>query len=125
VFWGRDEEAVAAEFGASRTGTPGDDHFGWLDLPVEDAYAKAVALQERRTAVPERKFAFDFRPHSHHWRVMADVRASAHEAATIEVGGARIMFAMTSVGDGFFPVHLERDAAGAPVAIRITFTGEG
>jgi hypothetical protein len=49
---------------------------------------------------------------SHHWQVMADVRASEGEVATIEVGGARMFFAMTSVGDGFFPVHVERDAAG-------------
>jgi hypothetical protein len=65
-------------------------------------------------------FAYDFRPHSHHWQVMAGVRASAHEAATITVGGATIMMAMTSVGDGFFPVHPELGESGAPVAVRIT-----
>ncbi len=120
VFWGLHEAEVAAEFGAPRTGTPGDDHFGWLDLPVAEAYAKAVALGERRGAAPERRFAFDFRPHSHHWQVMAGVRASEHEAASIDVGGARVMFAMTTVGDGVFPVHVELDAAGALAAIRIT-----
>jgi hypothetical protein len=123
VFWGRHETDIAAEFGAIRTGTPGEDHYGWLNLPVREAYAKAVALNDRRTTAPERKFAFDFRPHSHHWRVMADVRASENEAAKIDVGGARIMFAMTSVGDGFFPVHVELDAAGAPAAIQVTIHG--
>jgi hypothetical protein len=44
-----------------------------------------VALDDRRQTAPERKFAHDFRPHSHHWRVMAEVRASEYEAATIEV----------------------------------------
>jgi hypothetical protein len=34
------------------------------------------------------------------------------------------MMAMTSVGDGFFPVDLQVDAAGAPIAVRITVTGE-
>lgn len=124
VFWGLHEAEVAAEFGATRTGTPGDDHFGWLNLPVADACAKALALDKRRTAAPERRFAFDFRPHSHHWQVMAGVRASEHEAATIEVGGARIMFTMTSVGDGSFPIHVERDGVGAPVAIDIGIQGD-
>lgn len=119
VFWGRDEELVAAEFQAARTGTPGDDHFGWTNLPDEEAYERAVALQHRQHAEPEVKFVFDFRPHSHHWQVMAAVRASAHDAATIAVGGAHVMMAMTSVGDGAFPVHLDLDAAGLPAAIRI------
>lgn len=123
VFWGRHETEIAAEFAATRTGTPGEDNYGWLNLPVREAYSKAVALNDRRNAAPDRKFAFDFRPHSHHWRVMAEVRASEHEAATIDVGDARIMFAMTSVGDGFFPVHVELDAAGAPAAIQVTVQG--
>jgi hypothetical protein len=35
VFWRLHEAEVAAEFGATRTGTPGDDHFGWLNLPSD------------------------------------------------------------------------------------------
>jgi hypothetical protein len=120
VFWGVHEDAVAAEFGATRTSTPGDDRYGWLNLPIQDAYEKAVALDARRNGVPDQKFAFDFRPHSHHWQVMAAVRASDNQAATIDIAGARILFAMTSVGDGFFPVHMEHDAAGAPVAIHVS-----
>ncbi|RAK28857.1 hypothetical protein B0I29_119195 [Actinoplanes lutulentus] len=119
VFWGRDEEQVAAEFHAKRTGTPGDDNFGWLNLPDEKAYQQAVRLQHRQHAEPEVKFAFDFRPHSHHWQVMAGVRASAHDAAAVTVGNAEVMMAMTSVGDGVFPVQLDLDAAGKPAAIRI------
>jgi hypothetical protein len=93
-------------------------------LAAREAYAKAVALNDYRTTTPTRKFAFDFRPHSHLWQVMADVRASENEAATIDVGGARLMFVMTSVGDGFFPVHVERDAEGTLVAIGVTVVGE-
>ncbi|MBB4965534.1 hypothetical protein [Saccharothrix violaceirubra] len=120
MFWGRDEEEIAAEFGARRTGTPGDDVYAWLDIPIREAYRRAVALQELRSAEPERGFAFDFRPHSHHWQVMAAVRAADHEAATITIGGADIMMAMTSIGDGHFPVDLDLDATGAPVAVDIT-----
>jgi hypothetical protein len=124
VFWGLHADEVAAEFGASRTGTPGDDNYGWLNLPVAEAYERAVALDARRTGEPERRFAYDFRPHSHHWQVMAAVRAAEFEAATLEVGGARLMFAMTSVGDGFFPLHLELDEAGEAVAVRITIQSD-
>lgn len=35
------------------------------------------------------------------------------------------MMAMTSVGDGFFPVDLDVNAAGIPVAIRITVPSDG
>ncbi|MGV9408724.1 hypothetical protein ACWDOP_02320 [Nocardia sp. NPDC003693] len=120
VFWGLHEDEIATEFGATRVAIPGDEVHGWLDLPVREAYEKAVALEERRAREPQRRFAFDFRPHSHHWQVMAGVRGDAHEAATIEVAGARIMFAMTSIGDGFFPAHLELDEAGSPVGVRIS-----
>jgi hypothetical protein len=119
VFWGGDEDEVATEFGAGRTGTPGDDAYGWLSLPIREAYRRAVALEERKRSEPERRFALDFRPHSHHWQVMAAVRAADHEAATLAVGGADVMMAMTSIGDGFFPVHLDVDATGAPVAVDI------
>jgi hypothetical protein len=123
VFWGRDEDTVAEEFDAHRTGTPGDDVYGWLNLPIREAYQQAVRLQDRQNTEPARRFAFDFRPHSHHWQVMADVRGSDHEAATIEVGGSRMLFAMTTVGDGFFPVDVELDRAGNPAAIQITIQG--
>ncbi len=125
VFWGRDARRVAAEIGAQPTGTPGEEgSFGWLDLPVEEAHARAVELETGRDAEAGRWYAVDFRPHSHHWQVMAGVRAAEHETATIELAGARIMFAMTSVGDGYFPVDVEVDATGAPVAIRITVNAD-
>lgn len=55
---------------------------------------------------------------------MAKVRADEHEAGTISVGGADVMMAMTSVGDGEFPVRLELDAAGAPTAIVVVIDTE-
>ena len=42
----------------------------------------------------------------------------------IQVDGADILMAMTSVGDGFFPVHLDVDAVGIPVALRIEIADE-
>ncbi len=121
VFWGRDQVALAGQLGAPRAG---DDGFGWLDLPVDEAYTRALDLEQRRADPAGPRFAVDFRPHSHHWQVMAGVRAAEHEAATIHVGGADVMFAMTTVGDGFFPVHAELDADGRLLAVQITIEGE-
>ncbi|GIE87137.1 hypothetical protein [Actinoplanes regularis] len=95
-----------------------------MDLPLKEAYQRGLAVEARRNEPDGPKFAFDFRPHSHHWQVMGLVRASEHEAGVIQVGGADILMAMTSVGDGFFPVHLDVDAAGNPVALRIDIAGE-
>jgi hypothetical protein len=120
VFWGRDQEQVAAEFDAPRLG----DQHGWIDLPVEEAYERGLAVEARRNEPGGPTFAFDFRPHSHHWRVMALVRASDREAGVIRVGGADILMAMTSVGDGFFPAYIDVDAAGNPVALRIAITDD-
>ena len=113
-------DQVAAEFGAPRLG----DSYGWEDLPAEEAFQRALAVQARHGEPGGPKFAFDFRPHSHHWQVMRLVRAAEHEAGVIEVGGAKVLMALTSVGDGFFPVHLDVDADGLPAALRIDISRE-
>ena len=124
VLWGRDQEQVAAEFGAPRLGDTADVEYGWMNLPVTEAYERGLAIESRRNEPDGPKFAFDFRPHSHHWQIMGRVRASEHEVGVIQVGGASILMAMTSVGDGFFPVHLDVDANGLPVALRIDISRE-
>ncbi len=124
VLWGGDEDRIAEEFGVPRLDDDADVRYGWLDLPVEEAYQRALALEARRDEPGAPRFAADFRPHSHHWQVMGQVRAAEHEAGVIRVAGADILMAMTSVGDGFFPVHLDVDADGLPVALRIDITGE-
>jgi hypothetical protein len=90
-------------------------------LPVDTAMRRAATFQGWRTGPEGRMFAVDFRPHSHRYRVMAKVRAAPHEAGTIHVGGAEIMFAMTFVGDGYFPVHVE---SGAVLAVQVSVTTE-
>jgi hypothetical protein len=117
VFWGREAAALAAELDAPSLG---DGDFGWPDLPVGVAYRRALDLEERRERMERPMFNFDFRPHSHHFEVMALVRPADHQAGVIRVGGADVMFAMTTVGDGYFPVHAEWDAAGRLVAVEIT-----
>ncbi|SPL93315.1 unnamed protein product [[Actinomadura] parvosata subsp. kistnae] len=120
AFWGRSEQEAAAGFGAPLLTHPGEEGvYGWADLPVREAADRAIALQEWKQADPERMIAVDFRPHSHHWQIMAQVRASEHEAGTIEVGGTRTMCFLTSWGDGFFPVVAGHDADGHLVQVRI------
>ncbi|MFI7419327.1 hypothetical protein [Nonomuraea sp. NPDC049684] len=121
AFWGRSVQEAAAGFGASLLTHPGEDGvYGWADLPVREAADRAIALQEWKQAGAGRMIAVDFRPHSHHWQIMAQVRAAKHEAGTIEVDGTRTMCLMTSWGDGFFPVSADHDADGHLVQVRIT-----
>ncbi|MEU0478818.1 hypothetical protein ABZ260_06465 [Streptosporangium sp. NPDC006013] len=120
AFWGRSVQEAVAHFGAFSLASPGEDGvYGWADLSVDEATDRAIALQRWKQAVPERMIAVDFRPHSHHWQVMAKVRAAEHEAGTIEVDGTRTMCFMTSWGDGFFPVAADHDADGHLARIRI------
>jgi hypothetical protein len=119
VFWGRSEAEAARALTAPKITTPGDQGYGWTDLSLEDAYARGRAVIDWVDADPERKLAVDLRPHSHHWQVMREVRASPTSSGAIDVAGARILFAMTGRGDGFFPVYADRDASGALVALRI------
>jgi hypothetical protein len=63
VLWGRDAERTAAIVGAPRLD---GGEWGWRDLPVDDAHARArrlFALKEREGLL----LGLDFRPHSHHY----------------------------------------------------------
>ncbi|GGR87352.1 hypothetical protein GCM10010169_34490 [Micromonospora fulviviridis] len=121
AFWGADAPAAAQEFTAEPLTTSGDEgSYGWTGLPIRSALRRAMTVQAWRDAEPGRGLAVDFRPHSHHWQVMRQVRASDTESGTLPLGDAQILFAMTSWGDGVFPVQVDRDAAGHLLAVRIT-----
>jgi len=126
VFWGGDNATeAAAQFQAPHVGTPGEESaYGWTDLPIQVAWDRASSIQAWKDKVPGRKLGLDFRPHSHHWQVMRQVRASETESGTVHVGGAEIVFAMTSWGDGFFPAYADYDADGNLVAVRVALTDE-
>jgi len=122
VFWGRSETEAASVHNAPMLDIPGETGvYGWTDLTLPAAIDRARAVLEWAESDVERKLMVDFRPHSHHWQVMRQVRASETGSGTVEVAGARILFAQTSWGDGFFPVHADRDADGDLVAIRVAF----
>jgi hypothetical protein len=120
AFWGAVAEEAASEFGAAPLATPGDEGcFGWTDLPIASALMRARTIQGWKDADPKRRMALDFRPHSHHWQVMRQVRGSEIETGTIDLGDARILFAMTSWGDGVFPAYTDYDQDGNLVAVRV------
>jgi hypothetical protein len=115
VLWGRDAARVAKRMGARRLS---DNEWGWVNLPAREAAQHGMAIEELREQ-SALKFAGDFRPHSYHYMIMKQVRATLTQSGTIEVGGAEVCTFMTTWGDGYYPVFRETDAAGALVRISI------
>ncbi|MFC8766004.1 hypothetical protein ACFUAG_35595 [Streptomyces sp. NPDC057193] len=122
AFWGAAADEAAATFAAPELGEPGEDGVhGWTGLPASEAMDRARALSRWKDETG-RRMAVDFRPHSHHWQIMRKVRASQVEAGTVELGDARVLCAMTSWGDGFFPVFADLDVSGGLLAVRVCFS---
>jgi hypothetical protein len=120
VFWGRDAEAAATLYGTPKLSP---DEFGWVDLPVDEAVERGLAVEESR----EREgwiFAGDFRPYSHHYELLRKMRTSETGAAVIEVAGARMCAFFTSWGDGAFPVVADLDAEGDLLRLRLDLGNE-
>jgi hypothetical protein len=120
VFWGLHEEEVAKRVEASKLD---DDTYGFIDLPVRDAVLVGQRLEGLRRS-GELRFAFDFRPHTHPFFLLAQIRESDAEAGVIEVGGHAMCGFMTTWGDGVFPVTLEVDAENQPIRCTITLATE-
>jgi len=120
VFWGKDAHIAADKVGAPKI----TEGYGWLDLPIDDAVKRGLRT-ERVRKKGALKFATDFRPHSHHYLVMRQIRSAASESGVIEVGGAVMCAFMTSWGDGIFPVIADLDEEGLLVRLRIDLGNEG
>lgn len=115
VFWGRDAADAAALHRAPEL-APGE--YGWVDLPVEETVDRGAAVEASR----EREgwtFAVDFRPHSHHHRVLREMRSAATGSGVIEVAGAKMCAFFTSWGDGSFPIRADLDDAGRLLRLRL------
>ncbi|MFF4221186.1 hypothetical protein [Streptomyces nondiastaticus] len=122
AFWGAAADEAAAMFAAPELGEPGEEGIhGWSGLAMPEAMEKARALL-RWKEESGRRMMVDFRPHSHHWQVMRQVRASEVEAGTVDIGDARLLCAMTGWGDGYFPVFADLDPSGSVVAVRVRFS---
>ncbi|MER7541253.1 hypothetical protein ABTX77_41945 [Streptomyces sp. NPDC097704] len=122
AFWGAAADEAAATFAAPELGEPGEDGVrGWTGLPLSEAIDRARALSRWKDETGLR-MAVDFRPHSHHWQIMREVRASPVEAGSMDLGDARVLCAMTSWGDGYFPVIADLDSSGGLLAVRVRFS---
>jgi hypothetical protein len=114
VFWGRGAAGIARKLGASRLDLPGEPNvYGWIDLtemePVE-AYRRVEALGM--------KLQLDFRPHSHNYQLLAQIRATKTSSGTVTLSMPVCGFS-TSWGDGFFDVYRDFAADGSLVRLRI------
>lgn len=118
VFWGREAERVAHALNVPRLGP---DEFGWRDVPEGLAHRHGIEVEEykERQAMT---LGTDFRPHSHHWRVMESTRNSPTESGMTVVGGATVCNFMTSWGDGLFDVYRDVSQSGSLIQIRIEFS---
>jgi hypothetical protein len=116
VFWGRDAERVASAVKAPRLN---EGEFGWLNVPIDTAAEHGTEVEEYRDQ-HSFKMAGDFRPHSHHWRVMKPTRENTvTESGTTELDGMTVCNFMTTWGDGVFEVYRELDESGELSQIRI------
>lgn len=115
AFWGRDAAVVAARTNASELER---DMFGWRDLPVQTAFERGMEVEQVRER-EQLKFATDFRPHSHHYQLMQQIRASSMESGVVTIGNARACGFMTTWGDGIFELYRDLDADGRLVSVRI------
>lgn len=119
AFWGRDAATVANRIGAPiLESASGRDIFGWADLPVAEVVELGRRLHELHND-PLLKFAFDFRPHDDHHRVLAQARANATESGTIEVAGLEVTGFFTTWGDGAFPVYRDLAPDGHACRLRV------
>ncbi|MGE0707861.1 MAG: hypothetical protein AB7N76_12870 [Planctomycetota bacterium] len=100
VFWGLHGEELAR---LTKAPALEGDTFGWLDQPVEVAVKRCVEVERLRDRRGLRA-ACDFRPHSDHYAILGQIRATPTESGTVEVGGAEMCGFNTTWGDGFFPV---------------------
>jgi len=118
VFWGRDAALVARDIGANPVDDGvGAEVFGWTDLPLQEALGLTRRIDAIHTG--EHRFAFDFRPHTHHWQVMRDVRATMTQSGVLDLAGARLCMFMTTWGDGVFPVEVDLDVRRQILRVRI------
>lgn len=120
AYWGRDISHARAAFGGNDLE---DRTIGWENLPEADAQDLAVRIEKWRHS-PDRRLMVDYRPHSHHYQVMRQIRrGDEFGMGTIELGGALAVAFHTSWGDGIFPVF--RDGSSQQMdAIRIQLGDE-
>jgi len=121
VFWGMVGEAVSGALAAP----PLPDGWGWRD--IGEAEAKQRMQEVRSWFGPDSltgRLALELRPHSHFYHVLEQIRTGPPEVGTLVLDGATLLGLSNSWGDGLFPIWVDRDKAGAVVAIRLELGSE-
>lgn len=116
IFWGPRARAVALDLGAPLLDDEG--HFGWLDLPLEQALAQGVALDEA-AGEDLSSLVIDYRPHSHHYRLLRHVWASELECGVLELAGERLACVLASHEEQVYTVSLVESAAGELLSVLV------
>lgn len=120
VFHGRDARVVAEQMGARALEELGDaEQFGWVDRPVDEILELGEELETMQQDSSLR-FAFDFRPHNDHYRLLSQAWMSPTGSGTIDVGGAQVTGFLTGGwGDGAFAVYRDVAADGTLCRVRV------
>lgn len=122
VFWGRDAETIATKYDAPKID---DGNYGWKDLPVDEIAKIGKKIETESRTNPDLKFATDFRPHSHHFLMMEQLRSSDTDSGMLSITNDDTACAFHTLwGDGFFPVFCDIDSNGKVMQIRIELGSE-
>ena len=121
VFWGRDAKHVAATWEAESTSEPGV--YGWVGLPLDEAIAVVQDLTAQTNSTGHR-VATDFRPHSDHYLMMAQLRGDEFALGSVDLDGSTAI-SLTTWGDGMFPVAWLDDLQSGEmgIGVRLGVTG--
>ncbi len=115
AFWGGDAEAVAARVSVPPAAA-GDERL-WADLTLGQVRTLHGELEALRAE--GLRFAFDFRPHDDHFRVLRQMRSGTTGSGTVQVGGAAMTGWFTTWGDGAFPVYRDLASDGTLLRVRV------
>ena len=120
VFWGRDATVAAQTLDA---GGLESRAFGWVNLPVDESLRLAQKVDSERR---ERGLALsvDFRPHSHHFRMMEHIRESPVGAGEITLDGQPVLAFDGTWGEGVFSIVRESAEDGRTLRLRIELADE-
>ena len=115
VYWGDDQDECRAAFGGDLLR---DGELGWRDLPDDEAQRHVLALESWRDH-DARSVVVDYRPHSHHHRIMRTIGSDEDQVAELELGDGRVFAMVTGGRDGVFDVEVDRAADGSLTAVRV------
>jgi len=126
AFFGREEDAAREALAAQRLADSWSwGASGWRNITPEEGKRR---LQQVRSWLgpgsPIGRLVLEYRPHSHFYLVMEQIRSGRPEVGALALDGAVLLGLNTSWGDGLYPIWVDRDKAGAVVAIRLELGSE-